>query len=466
MDAAGPDFGTSLSLYRTPLGSVLPAEPTGNVFEQGFVPRVSAAGERHPVTAELPGEPADPDKVPPWGRWFRQVEAIPHEGEVVMTGPQERPLLVLNRVGDGRVAELLSDEMWLWTRGYEGGGPQAELLRRVVYWLMKEPDLEENDLRAAVEGNRLVVTRQSLEPDDRPVTVTGPDGVPHTLKLTPAGGGRSTGALPVTESGLYRASDGTRTALAAAGALSPIELADVRTTDEKVKADVAATGGSIHWVGPGPIPDLRRVEAERSAGGRDWMGLRANGDYVVTGMKETPLLPGVARAPPRSGLLPPRLAPRGAVGGRRRERALISRPRGDGIVPAGSGAHSSRRLALHRALRDRERACFISLAHPLGWLGAVADLVVRLFLPRSVARDAASRPGLAVAPADGVVVAVDRAAAAARARDGRRADAAHRHLPQRPRRAREPHALGRPGHQARLSQGQVPQRRRRQGGRA
>ncbi|HUK60198.1 MAG TPA: hypothetical protein VLV50_13290 [Stellaceae bacterium] len=292
LDAAGPDFGTPLSLYRTPLGSVLPAEPTGNVLEQGFVPRVSATGERHPVTAELPGEPADPKKIPPWGRWFRQVEAIPHGGETVMTGPSERPLLILDRVGEGRVAELLSDEMWLWTRGFEGGGPQAELLRRVVYWLMKEPDLEENDLRAAVEGNKLVVTRQSLEPDNRPVTVTGPDGVPHTLTLTPAGGGRSTGALPVTESGLYRASDGTRTALAAAGALSPIELADVRTTDEKVKADVAATGGSIHWVGPGAIPDLRRVEPDRGAGGRDWMGLRANGDYVVTGMKETPLLPG------------------------------------------------------------------------------------------------------------------------------------------------------------------------------
>ncbi len=292
LDAAGPDFGTPLSLYRTPLGSVLPAEPTGNVFEQGFVPRVSAAGERHPVTAELPGEPADPNKVPPWGRWFRQVEAIPHEGEVVMTGPGERPLLVLDRVGDGRVAQLLSDEMWLWSRGFEGGGPQAELLRRVVYWLMKEPDLEENDLRAAVEGNRLVVTRQSLAPDDRPVQVTGPDGVPHTLTLSPAGGGRSTGTLPVSESGLYRATDGTRTALAAAGALSPIELADVRTTDEKVKADVEATGGSIHWVGPGELPDVRRVEPDRSAGGRGWIGLRANGDYVVTGMQETPLLPG------------------------------------------------------------------------------------------------------------------------------------------------------------------------------
>ena len=184
-----------------------------------------------------------------------------------MTGVDERPLLVLDRVGKGRVAELLSDEMWLWTRGYEGGGPQAELLRRVVYWLMKEPDLEENDLRAAVEGNRLVVTRQSL-------AARRPPGAGHrprrqaadASRWRPQSGGRSSGTLPVTESGLYRVTDGTRTALAAAGALNPIELADVRTTDEKVKADVAATGGGIYWVGPGAIPDIRRVGPGRQRG--------------------------------------------------------------------------------------------------------------------------------------------------------------------------------------------------------
>ena len=293
LEAAGPNFGGPLSLYRTPLGSVLPAEPTGNVYEQGFVPRVTALGRRDPVTDDLPGLPADPDKPPPWGRWFRQVEAVPHKGEVVMSGLDNRPLLVLDRVGKGRVAQLLSDEMWLWTRGYEGGGPQAELLRRVVYWLMKEPDLEENALRATVEGNRLVVTRQSLEPDNNPVQVTGPDGKPQTLALKPAGGGRSTGAMPIHQSGLYRVKDGSRTALAAAGALNPIELGDVRTTDAKVKADVAALGGSIHWVGPGPVPEVRSVAPDRPAEGRGWIGLRANGDYIVTGMNETPLLPGL-----------------------------------------------------------------------------------------------------------------------------------------------------------------------------
>jgi hypothetical protein len=292
LEAAGPSFGTPLSVYRTPLGAVLPAEPTGNVYEEGFLPRVTPVGERDPVTADLPGDSGDGKTPPSWGRWFRNVEAEPHRGVTVMSGYEGKPLLVLDREGKGRVAQLLSDQMWLWTRGFEGGGPQSELLRRVVYWLMKEPDLEENDLRATVEGNRLVVTRQSLEPDDSPVQITVPGGKLETLKLTPTHGGESSASLPISESGLYRVSDGTRTTLAAAGALNPIELADVRTTDQKLKGAVEATGGGIFWVGPGTVPEARRVDPDRGAAGRNWMGFRANGDYIVTGVKEIPLLPG------------------------------------------------------------------------------------------------------------------------------------------------------------------------------
>jgi len=292
LEDSGPAFGTPLSLYRTPLGAVLPAEPTGNVFEQGFVPNVNALGRRHPVTEDLPGLPDDPNAPPKWGRWFRDVDAMPHRGATIMTGYGGHPLLVLDRVDKGRVAQLLSDEMWLWTRGYEGGGPQAELLRRIVYWLMKEPDLEENDLRATIAGNRLDITRQSLAADDSPVEVTGPDGKSRTVQLTPQGGGRSGASLPVDQSGLYRVSDGNRTALAAAGSLNPIEMSDVRATDEKVKDDVASTGGGVFWLGENGVPEFRRVDPGRSAAGSGWLGLRANRDYVVTGVAETPLLPG------------------------------------------------------------------------------------------------------------------------------------------------------------------------------
>jgi hypothetical protein len=294
LEAAGPDFGTPASLYRTPLGEILPSEPTGNVDEEGFTPQLTALGRRHPVTEDLPGA-GKPGQLPSWGRWFRQVEASVHEGTVVMKGDHGEPLLVLDRVGKGRVAQLLSDQMWLWARGFEGGGPQAELLRRLAYWLMKEPDLEENDLRATVEGDQLKVTRQSLEPDDRPVTVTMPDGTTRHLTLTPTQGGRSSGALAIAQMGLYHVSDGAgHNALAAAGPLNPIEFADVRTTPDILAPLAQATGGAVFWAGDGKIPEVRRVSPGRAASGYGWMGIRENGDYVVTGFRETPLLPALA----------------------------------------------------------------------------------------------------------------------------------------------------------------------------
>jgi len=293
LEAAGPSFGTPLSLARTPLGTILPTEPTGDVFEEGFKAQVTDLGRRHPVTEGLSGA-GPPGSEPTWGRWFRQVEARVHHGTTLMSGDHGDPLLVLDRVGKGRVAQLLSDQMWFWARGFEGGGPEAELLRRLAYWLMKEPDLEENDLRAAIEGDRLTVIRQSLEPEDRPVSVTMPDGSTRNLTLAPDAGGRSTGSLPIGEMGLYRVTDGNRTALAAAGPLNPIEFADVRTTPEKLAPVAAATGGGTFWVGNGRMPEIRRVSPDRVAAGPNWMGLRANGDYTVTGFSEMPLLPGIA----------------------------------------------------------------------------------------------------------------------------------------------------------------------------
>jgi hypothetical protein len=178
------------------------------------------------------------------------------------------------------------------------------LLRRLVYWLMKEPALEENALRAAIDGDRLTVTRQSLEPDDHPVTVTAPDGVTTKLRLTPEHGGRSTGEMTISQMGLYHVSDDAgQVALAAAGPLNPLEFADVRTTAKILQPLAEATGGRVFWAGNGEIPEVRRVSPGRAASGHGWMGIRENGDYVVTGFRETPLLPALAALVLALGLL-------------------------------------------------------------------------------------------------------------------------------------------------------------------
>ena len=267
LEAGGASFATSMSLYRTPLGAVLPGEPTGEVIERPFKPTVTELGHRHPVTSGLPGDvpPGAPAGAEPsWGRWFRQVDVTPLQGSVVMEGVDSRPLMILNRVGEGRVAQIASDQLWLWSRGYEGGGPQAELLRRLAHWLMKEPELEENDLRAKVEGNRITIERRSLEPDPRSVELTSPSDAVRGVDLVEDGNGLATASLLATEPGIYRISDGERTALAVVGAVNPPELADVRTTGDpwnrrRMQAEAASTGWPMARSTCGaPVPTATR----------------------------------------------------------------------------------------------------------------------------------------------------------------------------------------------------------------
>jgi len=295
LESAGPASASAFSLYRTPLGRIMPGEPTGRVTEEGFKPLLTDVGQRHPVTAGLTGSNAAEGQDASWGRWFRLVDAdVGSGGEILMAGPQEKPVLVLSRVGEGRVAQLFSDHVWLWARGFEGGGPQAELLRRTAHWLMQEPDLEEEDLRAAIAGNRLTVTRHSLSPELVPVEITLPDGTTTTLTLVESGGGVQVGTLPIDQPGLYRVTDGERQALAAAGTLNPKEFADLRATPAVLAPLIAESNGGALWLEQVSDPAIRKAAAGRDLAGRDWLAVLDRESYLVTGVNERPFLPSWA----------------------------------------------------------------------------------------------------------------------------------------------------------------------------
>ncbi|MCF8465923.1 MAG: hypothetical protein K9G33_00830 [Sneathiella sp.] len=288
MEAAGPAFATPLSLYQTPLSEILPARPTGYVFNEGYVPAVSDLGKRHPVTGLLKTA-ADGNKH--WGRWFRMIEAEALGGETLMTGPAEQPLLILERQEKGRVAQLLSDHAWLWGRGFEGGGPQSELLRRVSHWLMKEPELEEEQLTGVVSGNMLKISRRSLDVTPVTVTVTDPDGYATRVLLTTGENGAQTGSAQLVTSGLHILDDGTRKSLIAVGTLNPLELHDIRASAEKVTPLARATGGGVRWLGAEGLPDFRRTRPDNSQSSKYWFGLRANENFEVTGYNRQAVLP-------------------------------------------------------------------------------------------------------------------------------------------------------------------------------
>lgn len=288
LESAGPSSAGPFSLYRTSLQRIFGTMPTGEIRAQAFQPQVTPAGLRHPVTNDLL---PSADAKPGWGRWFRQMPASANRGVTVMSGVDTLPLLVLDRVGKGRVAQFFSDQLWLWSRGFEGGGPHAELIRRIVHWLMREPDLEEEDLRATVIDDKLEIRRQSLLGGVQQVTVTRPDGSNELVKLKDVGKGRSVATIPAQERGLYKVGDGKRLAFAAAGALNSKEWSDPRATTSLLGPLVRETDGGTHVLSSGGQPSWRRVAADSAMAGSGWLGLKQNDDYTVTGVKETDLMP-------------------------------------------------------------------------------------------------------------------------------------------------------------------------------
>ncbi len=287
--ASGPEFASMESVFRTPLAAVLPAQPTGEVIDRGFKPMVTGDGLAHPVTHELPGR--NIDKTPPsWGRWFRMIGTNKIAGQTVMSGPDNKPLLVLEQVGKGRVAQLMSDQPWLWARGFEGGGPQAELLRRLAHWLMKEPELEAEALSAAIVDGQIRVARRTMAKTTPPVTLTMPSGRQLTLNLSLTEPGLWRAAAKADELGLYRLTDGKLSTVTAAGPLNPKEVADMRATGDVLAPVAAASGGSVHWLADG-MPGVQRVGPDDDAYGSNWIGLRSNGAYRVTQLEQQPLLP-------------------------------------------------------------------------------------------------------------------------------------------------------------------------------
>ena len=290
--AAGPDYASNTSIWRTPLDSVLPAEPVG-VIEKPFHARLSDTGKRHPVTRGLEGSASEP---PHWSRFFRTVDTKNATSEPVMTGADGKPLLFLSRYGEGRVALLLSDHIWLWARGYEGGGPHLDLLRRMSHWLMKEPDLDEEALRLQTQGKNLVVVRQTMSDSVRPVTVTSPSGATQEVTLNAGEPGEWRASLPANELGLWQATDGTLKALINVGPTNPKEFSEVTSTTETLKPLAQATGGDAVRVASGSSVDLPRIMPVRSSTvfhGDGWMGVRMRDASVVKGVGVLPIFAGV-----------------------------------------------------------------------------------------------------------------------------------------------------------------------------
>jgi uncharacterized membrane protein len=288
--ATGPAFATQASLYRTPLVSVLPSRPTGEILTGAFRPELNDKGRRHPITADFQG---NDDQA--WGPWYRVIDNDPIGGDVLMDGPEGVPLFVIDKVRDGRVAMLMSDQAWLWAKGHEGGGPYREMFRRTAHWLMGEPELDAETLSAVRDGDNLVVTRKSLDDIDSPVKVISPNGTVREVALDQITDGLYRATLPLQGQGAYRLQSDDISTIAAVGSLNPREYENLLPTEAVLAPLSDATDGLIKTVQleASNIPNIRRPGPGRATKGTNWMGLVAHNAYTVTQSRRTPLAPGL-----------------------------------------------------------------------------------------------------------------------------------------------------------------------------
>jgi hypothetical protein len=291
--AAGAEYAGQASIHRSPLDAILPAEPTGSVTEGSFRARITEMGKRHPVTRNLAGSESEP---PSWSNWFRTIDArADANGTTIMSGPADAPLLVLGRQEDGRIALLLSDHIWLWARGFQGGGPHLDLLRKLSHWLMKEPDLEEERLVLRAEGRDLVVERRTMQEIAAPVAVTSPSGALRSVALEKAEPGIFRASVEANELGLWRAADRTLTALVNIGPINPREYAEVTSTREALASLAAVTGGGVWRLAElgQSAPRIVGVRTGERFHGPDWLGLRMRDASIVRGIGLFPLFAGL-----------------------------------------------------------------------------------------------------------------------------------------------------------------------------
>ena len=293
--SSGPEYGSAESIYRSPLGQILPGAPTARIFEEGFVPQITDLGARHPVTEGLDALSPNPDgEGPGWGRWFRLVDVlVPEDAMTVMSGLDDRPLLTLNRIGEGRVSLIASDHSWLWDRGYEGGGPQLELLRRLAHWMMKEPELEEESLWVEPAGQTMRIIRRTLDLETGDVIITHPDGAETTLTLEEISPGRFEILWEAPEIGLYRLTDGEETAVIALGPSAPREFEQTIASGDTLAPLIESTRGGITPISAGDI-DIRTVREGRPAAGRGWIGITPRGAFRTADIRINPILPAWA----------------------------------------------------------------------------------------------------------------------------------------------------------------------------
>lgn len=266
----GPNYNSPLSLYYTSLGDILPAAPNGELVRKSFKPSLTESGTTHPVTSVITNNKET------WGDWLEMMPVTAKKGETIMRGADNMPLLILSREGKGRVAQIASDQIWLWARGYQGGGPIVDLLKRTAHWLMKETELDERALAIDSTDAGVTLRKRNAGNGNAGTTLTGPDGKTIALAFKESNNGWLSADLNALPDGIYRIKDRDQIKIVKMGKPLTPEFSELVAEEGKLKPIAQKSGGNVIWLESNPDPDIKMMRASRRYGSANMIGLKDN----------------------------------------------------------------------------------------------------------------------------------------------------------------------------------------------
>ncbi len=276
LDASGPSYASKNSLSNSPLKEILPTKPTGEVINKEFFPTLSTLGVRHPVTSKLYLQKDNKR----WGKWYSYIDTIKISGDTLLETDEGKPLLILNKLEKGRVAQLLSDSSWVWSRSIDNKGPQSKLLRRTIHWLLKEPELQENNIITKVKNGKIEIFKNTLIKGDVSAKVVKPDGKIQNIVIKDNMNGQLSAVINANISGKYKIIIGEKIKTLFVGNTNYEETNDVRSSDKLVSRIALESNGGVFWLNQG-IPDIIRITNKSIIkAGVNWIGITSKNNFV------------------------------------------------------------------------------------------------------------------------------------------------------------------------------------------
>ncbi len=269
LNISGQEYLSDRSLLNSSLVNILPTRPE-EFFIGPFLPSLTELGKRHPITNTL--EKAFKENK--WGKWFSFIKANKISGQTLMSA-NKYPLLIINEVSQGRVAQILSDQSWVWNKDRENKGPLVELLRNTIHWLLKTPELQENYLNVIKNNNFITLNLNSLNEGDTSAIITSPSGENLFVLMKDNKNGSLFGKFESTEYGKFNIKVNDIEKDFFIGITDSKELEKVSSSSFLINSFFEKNKQylySITWLGDS-IPKIVKVFNKNNIAGSNWVGL-------------------------------------------------------------------------------------------------------------------------------------------------------------------------------------------------